>query len=75
MNEFEKMRRRAQHTKEAYPPGTRILLLSMGDDPRPIEPNTRGTEDSSPNFTGESMTFGEYLREQSPEESEVMKLC
>lgn len=26
-----------------YPPGTRVILLQMGDDPRPIEPNSRGT--------------------------------
>lgn len=43
MNEFEKMRRRAQYTKEAYPPGTRIVLLQMGNDPRPVEANTKGT--------------------------------
>ena len=43
MNEFEKMHRRAQDTKEAYPPGTRIMLLQMGDDPRPVEVNTKGT--------------------------------
>ena len=29
--------------KDNYPPGTRIMLLQMGDDPHPIEPNTRGT--------------------------------
>ena len=29
--------------KRRYPPGTRILLLQMGDDPRPIEANTKGT--------------------------------
>lgn len=30
--------------KKEYPPGTRILLIEMGDDdPRPIPPNTRGT--------------------------------
>lgn len=29
--------------KETYPPGTRIVLGSMGDDPRPIEPGTCGT--------------------------------
>ena len=33
------------------------------------------TDDTSPNFTGKSMTFGEFLGEQLPEESEVMKLC
>ena len=29
--------------KEQYPPGTRIMLDSMGDDPRPIESGTMGT--------------------------------
>ena len=43
MNRFEAERRFAQRMKDNYPPGTRIVLLSMGDDPRPIEPNTRGT--------------------------------
>ena len=33
------------------------------------------TEDTEPNFTGESQTFGEFLRTDSPQESEVMKLC
>ncbi len=31
--------------KELYPAGTRIVLLSMGDDPRPIPPGTKGTVD------------------------------
>lgn len=43
MNEWERMSRQAKTYKEAYPPGTRVLLLHMGDDPRPISPNTRGT--------------------------------
>ena len=29
--------------KATYPPGTRIMLMHMGTDPRPIEDNTRGT--------------------------------
>lgn len=29
--------------KEQYLPGTRIQLDYMGDDPRPIEPGTKGT--------------------------------
>ena len=32
-----------QRMKDNYPPGTRLVLLQMGDDPRPVEPNTRGT--------------------------------
>ncbi len=43
MNKFEAERRKAERLKESYPPGTRLMLLQMGDDPRPIEPNTKGT--------------------------------
>ena len=43
MNEWERQRNRAECLKKAYPPGTRIVLNSMGDDPRPIESETRGT--------------------------------
>ncbi len=43
MNRFEAERRFVQRMKDNYPPGTRIMLLQMGDDPRPIEPNTKGT--------------------------------
>lgn len=43
MNEYERLYRLAERHRETYPPGTRIMLLSMGNDPRPIEPNTRGT--------------------------------
>ena len=43
MNKFEAERRFIQRMKDNYPPGTRIMLLQMGDDPRPVEPNTRGT--------------------------------
>ena len=43
MNKLEAERRFAQRMKDNYPPGTRIMLLQMGDDPHPIEPNTRGT--------------------------------
>ena len=43
MNKFEAERRFAQRMKDNYPPGTRIMLLQMGDDPHPVEPNTRGT--------------------------------
>lgn len=30
-------------TRLNYPPGTRVELISMDNDPRPIEPGTRGT--------------------------------
>ena len=43
MNEWERARRQAEYLKKAYPPGTRIVLNSMGDDPRPIQSGTRGT--------------------------------
>ena len=43
MNKFEAERKKVQSIKDNYPPGTRIMLLQMGDDPHPIEPNTRGT--------------------------------
>lgn len=43
MNRFEAERRFAQRMKDNYPPGTRIMLLNMGDDPCPVEDNTRGT--------------------------------
>lgn len=43
MNEWERIHRQAERFKEEYPPGTRILLLHMGDDSRPVEDNMRGT--------------------------------
>lgn len=29
--------------KEKYPPGTRVRILNMPDDPYPVPPGTRGT--------------------------------
>lgn len=43
MNEWDKLTRQAKRYQEAYPPGTRVLLVEMGSDPRPVPPNTRGT--------------------------------
>ncbi len=43
MSAFNYDRQMAERNKRLYPPGTRIELLSMGDDPRPIEPGTKGT--------------------------------
>ncbi len=43
MNEWDRLRRAAAMNKERYPPGTRIELIHMGDDPNPIPDGTRGT--------------------------------
>ncbi len=43
MNRLEARRRFVQRMKDNYPPGTRLVLLQMGDDPCPVEPNTKCT--------------------------------
>ena len=43
MNEWNRLQMQAQFYKQAYPPGTRIMLLSMGNDPNPVDGGTRGT--------------------------------
>lgn len=43
MNEWERMHRQAQIYKDAYPPGTRLMLLKMNDPYSPVESGTRGT--------------------------------
>ena len=43
MNEWNRLHQIAQRYKAQYPPGTRIVLLHMGDDPHPIPEGTRGT--------------------------------
>ena len=43
MNEWERARRMAEYYKQRYPKGTRIELIQMGNDPRPVPPGTRGT--------------------------------
>lgn len=40
---MKELRKQAQIYKKMYPKGTRVMLISMGEDPRPIEPNTKGT--------------------------------
>ena len=43
MNDLEKQRRMAKRMKKMFPPGTRIELLMMGNDPHPVRSGTRGT--------------------------------
>ena len=43
MNEWERLHQQAKRYQTGYPPGTRIMLLSMGRDPNPVEDQTRGT--------------------------------
>ena len=43
MNEWDRLHRQAQRYKEAYPPGTRLMLLCMNDPHHPVESGTRGT--------------------------------
>ncbi len=46
MNNYEKLRRLAERFRAMYPSGTRIELIRMGDDPRPIPDGIRGTVDA-----------------------------
>ena len=43
MNEYDRLYRQAHRYREQYPKGSRVLLLQMGDDPRLVEDNMRGT--------------------------------
>lgn len=43
MNKFEAERKFAERMKRCYPPGTKLVLLSMDDPYAPIECGTRGT--------------------------------
>lgn len=43
MNRFEVERRFVQRMKDNYPPGTRIVLLSMDDPYSPVPEGTKGT--------------------------------
>lgn len=43
MNKFESEKRYAERMKRCYPPGTRLVLLSMDDPYAPIPCGTKGT--------------------------------
>ena len=43
MNEWDRLHRMAERYMAEYPSGTRIMLLSMGNDIHRVEDNTRGT--------------------------------
>ena len=43
MNEWDRLHRMAERYKAEYPSGTRIMLLSMGQDMHRVDDNTRGT--------------------------------
>ncbi len=45
MNDWEREHRQIQRYKEAYPPGTRLLLLNMKDPMHPVQSGIRGTVD------------------------------
>jgi hypothetical protein len=40
---WERAREMAEESRRKYPKGTRIELIRMGEDPRPVPPGTRGT--------------------------------
>ena len=42
MNGFPK-RAQIELTRQRYPPGTRLELVQMNDDPQPVPPGTQGT--------------------------------
>ena len=43
MNDWERQHRQAQRYKDAYPPGTRIVLNHMSDPYHPVPEGMRGT--------------------------------
>lgn len=36
-------REKVQYYKDTYPPGTRVVLISMGEDINPVPDGTKGT--------------------------------
>ena len=67
MNEWNRLHRQAEQYKAAYPPGTRIVLLHMGNDPRPVEDTVRGTVTAVDDIgTFRKLTDVELAEEQAP---------
>ena len=86
MNEFERMRRRAEMVKKQFPRGTRIELISMNDPYSPVPSGMRGTVDCVDDIgtifptwdNGRSLgvVYGEdSFRKLTPEELEEERLA
>lgn len=43
MNDWNRLARQAESYRARFPKGSRVELICMGDDPRPVEPGTKGT--------------------------------
>lgn len=81
MNEWEMQRRTAERLRKNYPPGTRVRLVRMGSDPRPVPPGTEGTviavDDAATihvrwdNGSGLGLIWGEDSFEKIPEQTET----
>ena len=63
MNEYDRLYRIAENLRVRYPKGTRLELISMGEDPRPIPAGTRGTVDHVDDMATVHCTFdnGRFL--------------
>ena len=57
MESMESLSRKAQFYKENYPPGTRIMLISMDDPYAPVAAGTKGTIDFVDDFGQLHMTW------------------
>ena len=81
MNEWEMLRRTAERLRKNYPSGTRVRLIQMGNDPRPVPPGTEGTvigvDDVATihvhwdNGSGLGLVWGEDLFEKIPDQAEA----